>query len=171
MKEKLKSIWFIMVVVSVLMQTALTFFMLYRKSTDKLLSDVIIVLTIAYILAFLLIAGLSLHSKKISREALGGYKRSQKVVKRVLTLLMLVMSVLNFLSAGGSGIEFIWSIILIVFNLIVIYIDSLVGKVKQVFIKKKKRKEREEKEARVRAYRIGSGQLSKMKKSEGTDEK
>ena len=166
MKQKIRAIWFIMVVLSVLAQTALTFFLLYNKATDSTLRDVIIVLTIAYILAFLLIAALSANSKKISREALGGYKRSQKVVKRVLTLLMLVMSVLNFVTAGGSGVEFILSIVLIVYNLIVIYIDTLISRIKDKFAKKRKKKERAEKEARVKAYRVGNGQLSKMKTSE-----
>ena len=170
MKEKLKKIWFCLLVVSVLLQTALTFWLLYKKSTSKILSDVIIVLTIAYVLAFLLITALSLPNKKISREAMSGYKRSQKAVKRVLTFLMLVMSVMNFLTAGGSGLDFVFSIIMIIYNLIIIYIDMWISRIKDKFTKKTRKREREEKDARIKAYRIGKGNLSKMKTSEGENE-
>ena len=170
-KEKLKTIWFIMVSLSVLSQTALSFFLLYKKAPDKLMGDIIIVLTLTYILAFLLIVALSAHAKKISREALGGYKRSLKVVKRVLTLLMLVVSIMNILSTGAGGLDFIFSIILVIFNMVVIYIDIIIGRIKDKFTRKAKARERKEKEARVRAYRIGSGNLSKLKTSEERHEK
>lgn len=170
-KEKLRSIWFTMVVFSVLSQTALSFFMLYKKATDKLMGDIIIVLTLTYILAFLLIAGLSLHAKKISREAMVGYKRSLKVTKRVLTLLMLVVSIMNIVTAGGGGLDFIFSIILVIFNLIIIYIDSLVSRVKDKFARKAKKREREEKNQKVRAFRIGQSENKETKQKRGNHEK
>lgn len=166
MKEKLKTIWFIMVVISVLAQTALSFLLLYKKAPNTLIGDIIIILTLTYIFAFLLIVFLSAYAKKISREAMQGYKRSLKVVKRVLTLLMLVVSIVNFLSAGGSGVDFIFSIILVIFNLIVIYIDILVSRVKEKFDKKSRSRERIKKDEQVRAYRVGMGNLSKTKSRE-----
>lgn len=171
MKEKLKTIWFIMVVISVLAQTALSFLLLYNKAPNKLMGDIIIVLTLTYILAFLLIVGLSAHSKKISREAMGGYKRSLKVVKRVLTLLMLIISIMNLLGSGGGGLDFIFSIVLVVFNLVIIYVDILFSRVKDKFTRKARKRERQEKDAHVRAYRIGQGNLSKQKRREETNEK
>lgn len=170
MKEKLKTIWFIMVVLSVLSQTALTFLLLYKKAPDKLFGDIIIILTITYILAFLLIVGLSAYSKKISREAMGGYKRSLKVAKRVLTLLMLVVSIMNIVSAGGGGADFVFSIILVIFNLVIIYIDIVVSKIKDKFERKARKREREKNEEKVRVYRVGMGRLSKIKSREETNE-
>lgn len=155
MKNKFKVIFFIITILSVLLQTALTFYLLYVNATTKIFKDIVIVLTIAYVLAFLLIVLLSLPNKKISREALAGYKRSQKTVKRVLKLLMLMVAIINILNARGSGLELAFSIILLIFNFIIIYIDKRIEKISDFFARKRKTRDRIESDQKWRAYRVG----------------
>ena len=152
MKEKLKKIWFVLLVVSVLLQTALTFFLLYRQSRSEMLDKIIFVLLLTYIFAFLIIVIVSFPSKKISHEAMVGYKRSQKSVKRILTLLMLVLSIINIVQAKGSGLEFTLSIIMIVYNLFVIYIDMKISRLKDKIYRKKKSAERKIKELQIQNW-------------------
>lgn len=155
MKNKFKIIFFIITIMSVLCQTALTFYLLYSSATAGIMKDVIIVITLMYVLAFLTIVILSFPNKKISREALVGYKRSQKSIKRVLTLLMLVISLINILNSNGSGLDLVFAIILLVVNVIIIYIDKKIENISDFFARKRKHCERVESDKKWREYRVG----------------
>ena len=155
MKEKLKAIWFTLLVVGTLFQTTLTFYLLYKKSENETLNKIIFVLLLAYVLAFLVIVAMSLGSKKISRDAMVGYKRSRKTIKRVLTLLMLVLSVINIFNSRGGGAEMVLSVAMIIYNLVLIYIDIKITKIKDGFARKRKQRERAAREAEIKTYRIG----------------
>lgn len=146
---------FVLGIISTLAQTALTFFLLYRKSTSERLGQVIFILWLTYVIAFLVIVAMSFGSRKISPDAMQGYKRSQKAVKRILTLLMLVLSVVNLVNSKTGGVELGLAIAMIAYNLFVIYIDSKIAKISDKIARKKKKREREKKEAEIRAYRVG----------------
>ena len=160
MKDKIKLVWFILFSVATLAQTALTFYLLYKKTDNAVLRDVILVVLIAYILAFLVIVGLSVPNKKISREASAGYKRSRKVMKRVLTLLILGLSVHNIMVSRGSGVEYALAVGVLVYNLVVILIEQKIQIIKDKFDRKKKKKEREKQNEKIKNYKLGNGNLN-----------
>ena len=85
-KDKLRVVLFLLSIVGTVAQTALTFYLLYNQSTSELLHKVVVVLLLTFLLSFLVIVVMSFHAKKISHEAMRGYKRTQKAVKRILTL-------------------------------------------------------------------------------------
>lgn len=154
-KRGIKTVLFVLAIISTLAQTALTFFLLYRKSTDERLSQIIFILWLAYLIAFLVIVIMSLGSRKISPEAMTGYKRSRKAVKRILTLLMLVLSMVNLINSKTGGVELVLSIAMIAFNFFVIYIDMKISQLTDKLARRKKKRERAKKEAEIRAYRVG----------------
>lgn len=166
-KERVRSVWFFLLVVGTILQTALTFYLLYKQSSNETLNKVIFVLLLTYVFAFLVIVAMSFHAKKISKEAMRGFKRSQKTVKRVLTLLMLGISVVNLFVSRGSGLELTLSIIMIMYNLLLIYVDIKVAAIADKISRRRKQKQRAEKDALISAYRIGDKRQSK----ERTDEK
>jgi len=165
-KEKIKIAWFIMLIIGTIAQTVLTFYLLYRQSKSEFLNKVIFVLLITYVLAFMVIVLMSLHARKISPEAMRGFKRSQKSIKNILTLLMLVLAIINLVGSRGNMLELILSIIMLIYNLIVIYIDAKITKIADRIIRKKKKREREEREAEIRAYRIGDKKRKKENQNE-----
>ena len=165
-KGRLRAILFILSIVGTVAQTTLTFYLLYNQSTSELFHQVVVVLLLTFLLAFLVIVAMSFHAKKISHEAMRGYKRTQKAVKRILTLLMLVLSVVNIINARGSGLEFTLAIIMIIYNLIIIYIDMKITNFTDKIARKRKQKEREKREEELRAYRVGDKRRKKEQKNE-----
>lgn len=147
MIEKLKKMWFLITTIVVLLQTVVTFFFLYLKSESKVLSGIIVVLAGVYILAFLILAVMSAHAKKYSHEALSRFKRSQKTVKRFITLVMLAMNIL-FIINSRSGFV-LAPIVMVLFNLLLLAIDFKMAEIAEKRARKKKQKLREKKQAEL----------------------
>ena len=156
-KERKPSlILFIFKLISVIVGTMFTFYLLYRKTEDKTLQSIIFVVLLIYLFAFLIITLMSLPNRKISKDAMAGFKRYKKATKRILTLTILVLSVFNLVKSVGSGVDITLSILLIIYNLILMYVDVKINEIADKLERRRKRKEREKREKELREYRIDS---------------
>lgn len=151
MIEKLKKMWFFITTIVVLLQTVVTFFFLYLKAKDEggsgVLLGVIFILACIYIFAFIVLALLSAPNKKYSHEAMGRFKRSRNMVKRLINLIMLATSImLIFNSKSGFVLA---PIIMVIFNLFLIILDFKMAEISEKRARKRKKKLREKREAEL----------------------
>lgn len=145
MINKLKRIWFLLTTILVLSQTFLTFLFLYRQAKEyKVLPKVVMVLALIYIVAFIVLMLMSLHAKKYSKEALSGYKRSQKAIKRFLNLVILSLNILYVINMGG--LVKLYPIVMLVFNVLLIIFDIKMAEIADKIERRKKKRQREKKE-------------------------
>lgn len=150
-KEKRKGsrIIFGFTLVSILFQTILTFTLLLKSTEENArLSKITGVLFAVYLISFAILTISSVRTRKYGKEGLNLYKASMKWFKRIVKLLLVVISILNIFSAVKVDIlALMWAIILLVVNVFLIALDFFVSGVKFVIGRrvKKWKKNRQEK--------------------------
>lgn len=137
----LKKVWFTLVTLFVLFETALTFYFLYRSAEEyKVISTIVMVLSACYIGAFVILFIMSAHAKKYSKEALGGFKKSRKAIKRILNLIIVSLNIFYAISLDGA--EKIYPLILLGVNVLLIIFDFKMAEIADKLERKRKKKER-----------------------------
>ena len=140
MIEKLRKVWFILTGAMVLIQTLIGFYALKADATTTGFKSVISVLFAIYLVAFVVLVVMGLGSKKHSTNALKAYKRSQNIVKRLLTISLLLFNVLVLIKSG-AGLK-IASAAAIVFNVLLIVIDIKMAELAAKIERKRKKREK-----------------------------
>lgn len=142
-KEKRKGsrIIFGFTLVSILFQTILTFALLLKSTEENVgLSKITGVLFAVYLVAFVILTISSIGTRKYGKEGLNLYKSSMKWFKRIVKLLLVVISILNIFSAVKVDIlALMWAIVLLVINLFLIALDFFISGVKFVVGRKVKK--------------------------------
>ena len=137
---------------SMLFQTVLTFTLLLKSTEEnKTLTKITTWLFIIYAVAFILLTITSMHSRRYEKESVSIYKTTMKWFKRIVKFILIVMSIMNIVTASKvDKLALIGAVALLLVNIFLISLDIFISGVKFWFgrkIKKWKRgkaeKERE----------------------------
>ncbi len=130
---------------SMLFQTVLTFTLLLKSTEENMmLTKITTWLFIIYAIAFILLTITSMHSRRYEKESVSIYKFTMKWFKRIVNFILVVMSIMNIVTASKiDGFALAGAILLLVVNIFLISLDIFISGVKFWFgrkIKKWKRK-------------------------------
>ncbi len=154
-KKQGNQIFFTITMVSLILQTVLTFVLLLNMESTPLIRKIVGILFGVFVVSFLILTLMSKSQKKYSRQALGAYKTAMKGVKYILKLTILAMSILNIVGASKINVfALITSVFSLVLVILSIAIDFFVATVKHKISRKKKKwqqaREQKKQEAELR---------------------
>ncbi len=133
--------------ISMLLQTVLTFKLLFETTAEnKALARVTTIMFMIYVVAFALMVLFSIKQRKFEKESVSMYKGTMKWFKKIIKLLIVVISIVNILVASKvDTVALIGAVALLLFNLFLISLDIFIDGVKfKIQRKIKKRKRRKE---------------------------
>ena len=141
---------------SMLFQTVLTFTLLLKSTEEnKTLTSITTFIFVIYVIAFVLLTITSMHSRRYEKEGLSIYKTTMKWFKRIVNFMLVVMSIMNIVTASKiDGIALSGAVLLLVVNILLISLDVFISGVKYRLGRKVKKWKREKAE-RERQKRLG----------------
>ena len=140
-------IFFCFTLISMLFQTVLTFTLLMKTTAEsKILAKITTSMFVLYIIIFVCMTLMSVSQRRYEKESLHMYKGTMKWFKKLMKLIIVVLSIVNIMAASKvDKPALIGAVGLLLFNLFLISLDIFIDGVKYSIQRKiKKRKRRKE---------------------------
>lgn len=140
-RKKGSRIIFGFTLLSMLFQTVLTFTLLLKSTEEnKTLTKITTIIFFVYVIAFVLLTLVSIRSRRYEKESISMYKTSMKWFKRMVKLLLVVLSIMNIVSASKiDGFALVGAVVVLLINISLIALDIFISGVKYTIGRKYKK--------------------------------
>lgn len=141
---------FAFTLISMIFQTVFTFVLLLETTEENaVLTKITTWLFIIYAISFIVMTMLSLRSRRYEKESVAVYRSSMKWFKRMIKLMLVVLSIMNIVTAVKIDIfALIGAVILLIVNIFLISLDFFVAGVK-FKIRRKLKKWKQKRNAKI----------------------
>ena len=141
---------FAFTLISMIFQTVFTFVLLLETTEENaVLTKITTWLFIIYAISFIVMTMLSLRSRRYEKESVAVYRSSMKWFKRMIKLMLVVLSIMNIITAVKIDIfALISAVILLIVNIFLISLDFFVAGVK-FKIRRKLKKWKQKRNAKI----------------------
>lgn len=152
-KERISKLLFILSLISVAVQTVLTYTLLLGGIENQSLKTLTKSLFVWSVVLLGVMAIGAVVFNIYSRRVLKSYKRFTKAIKRILNLVIVLSSIMLVVVSGGSIFSLVSSIVILFINIILIIIDLKIAEI-SAKIERQKKKRRRIKSEKERQERI-----------------
>ena len=132
-KEKPITVWFLLWnLVPIVLYCAYTFLFVYKTAQNNFLSKIVIYLLGTYVVVFLLLVLVNLHSKSKMKKGLKNYKSAASFLRYIVTIINFSLSIITligaFITTGAVDFKsFMYAVLILIVTVISIFFE--IGKI------------------------------------------